>query len=353
MALIHGIAMLTLMLLFLLAVTGVGTWVLQTLRLSIDTKMQHALVSAALGVLAVEVVFSGIEYTQQIRKGALVIAALLLVFVVRGFKVMRTVLARGWQELANSRSKMLIVTAIAVVLTFEFLASQAPLTGSDALHYHFTTEKLVLQNGFGPQFSIVLSFFCGQHHLLILFGLALAGEQLAMAFIFLGGALAACSLGALAALWCPLRTALWFTLLFLLTPVVFWQISSAGAPDVWMAFFATAAVIVLCPKKATGLLQTAFVAGLLSGGIAGGKYTGFVLALAIAAAVALEYQSVGKTLLFGTGALATGMWPYLRNFLWTGDPVFPFLSRLLKPGQSICLRWMRFALMPECRIRGT
>lgn len=159
MALIHGIAMLTLMLLFLLAVTGVGTWVLQTLRLSIDTKMQHALVSAALGVLAVEVVFSGIEYTQQIRKGALVIAAPLLVFVVRGFKVMRTVLARGWQELANSRSKMLIVTAIAVVLTFEFLACQAPLTGSDALHYHFTTEKLVLQNGFGPQFSIVLSFF--------------------------------------------------------------------------------------------------------------------------------------------------------------------------------------------------
>jgi hypothetical protein len=43
---------------------------------------------------------------------------------------------------------------------------------------------LILAYGFHPDFSISHSFFCGQHHLLILFGLALGSEQLARLSFF-------------------------------------------------------------------------------------------------------------------------------------------------------------------------
>ena len=32
-----------------------------------------------------------------------------------------------------------------------------------------------------------------------------------------------------------------------------------------------------------------------------------------------------------SGSLLTGIWPYLRNLVWTGDPVFPFLTKTLYP----------------------
>jgi hypothetical protein len=213
----------------------------------------------------------------------------------------------------------------------EFFASQAPLTGSDALHYHFTAQKQVLELGFHPLFSNSHSFLCGQHHLLILFGLALGSEHLALGFILLGGILTACSLACLASRWAsdPMVTA--FTMSFLLTPVVFWQITSSGSPDIYMAFFANAAVIVLCQKNATPDWKRALLVGFIAGAIAGAKYTGCFVTAAIAIAFVVEYRTASGTLLFPVGALVSGIWPYLRNFLWTGNPVFPFLSQRVSP----------------------
>jgi hypothetical protein len=123
----------------------------------------------------------------------------------------------------------------------EFLASQAPLTGSDALHYHFTAQKQILEFGFHPFFSDSNSFLCGQHHVLILFGLALGSERLALGFIYLGGILTTASLACLASRWASEKLVLASSLLFLLSPVVFWQITSSGAPDIFMAFLACTA----------------------------------------------------------------------------------------------------------------
>jgi hypothetical protein len=332
MALVHAIFVLVVVLAFYVAATGIGNLILRALKMSLDTDLQHLLVSTALGIVSVEVALFGVELTQHIRTGCHVIAGLLAFFPLPGFKANAERGIRAWNaRLPKNRVETALLLIIALVLAFEFLASQAPLTGSDALNYHFTAQKLILKNGFHPAFSIATSFFCGQQHLLILFGLALGGEQLAMGFIFLGGVLAACSLTCLAILWCSTETALLFTALFLLTPVVFWQISTSGAPDIWMAYFAVAAVIVLCQGNARGTWQHALVAGFLAGGIAGGKYIGCVVAMTVAVAIIVEQRSAWKILLFGAGSLATGAWPYLRNFVWTGDPAFPFLFKLLVP----------------------
>lgn len=117
-----------------------------------------------------------------------------------------------------------------------------------------------------------------------------------------------------------------FTLLFLLTPVIFWQVMSSGSPDIHMGFLACTAVIVLVQQNSLGIGRQALLAGFLTGGIAGAKYTGYFVAAALAIAVTFEFRSAISTLLFLAGSLASGIWPYLRNFVWTGSPVFPFLA---------------------------
>jgi hypothetical protein len=67
------------------------------------------------------------------------------------------------------------------------------------------------------------------------------------------------------------------------------------------------------------------------GGVAGAKYTGSLIAAGLAFAFLLEFRSVLQTAILGLGSLIVGIWPYLRNTIWTGDPVFPFLSNNLSP----------------------
>jgi hypothetical protein len=332
MALIHAALLFVAVCAFAIAAASLGNLFLRILHLEMDADAQHLLICTGLGVIAIEMLLSGVEVTQHIRKGCFVVVGLLCIFFLAEFKL---IAQRGFRILkaaiSSSRVDLLLLLFIGGVLCVEFLASLAPLTGSDALHYHFTTQKLILAYGFHPDFSISHSFLCGQHHLLILFGLALGSEKLAMGLIFLGGVLTAFSLACLASRWSSSTTALAITVLFLLTPVVFWQISSSGAPDIWTAFYASVAIMVLCQNKTCGTWRQALLAGLLAGAIAGAKYTGCVIAAGLAVSIAIEYRSVRNTSALCAGSLLTGIWPYLRNFAWTGDPVFPFLTKLLYP----------------------
>jgi hypothetical protein len=332
MALVHAAVIFVSVCAFSLAAASLGNLILRILHVEMETDAQYLLICAGVGVLSIEMLLFAVEATQQIRKGCFVVLGLLCVFLLaeikliaqRSFSILKAVFS-------GTRVDQFLLLLIGIVLCVEFLTSLAPLTGSDALHYHFTTQKLILEYGFRPQFSLTWSFLCGQHHLLILFGLALGSEQLAMGLLFLGGVLTAFTLACLASRWASRGTALAITLLFLLTPVVFWQISTSGAPDIWMAFFASAAVLVLCQSKLSGTWHQAFLAGLLTGGVAGAKYTGCLIAAGVAAAIAIECRSILRTSLLCTGSLLTGVWPYLRNFVWTGDPVFPVLSKTLFP----------------------
>jgi hypothetical protein len=98
-----------------------------------------------------------------------------------------------------------------------------------------------------------------------------------------------------------------------------------------MAFFATTGVLVISRAKELPRSAHAILAGALAGGIAGTKYTGCIIAASMAVAFFWEVRSAICRLLFLSGSLGAGIWPYARNFVWTGDPMFPFMTRLLTP----------------------
>lgn len=315
-----------------LALASLGNTILRLLHWELESHGEHFLVATAVGLVTTEILLFLAQFTQHIKQGCWTIAASLFILLILEWK-------QAWnsskhvlhQMFPASRLGRLLFALISIVVFLGFLSSLAPLTGSDALHYHFTVQKEILEQGFHPIFSNSHSFLCGQHHLLILFGLALGSEKLALGLIFLGGVLTAGSIACFASLWARDWAVAGFTLLFLLAPITFWQMISSGSPDIYMAFLATTALIVLRRIVDADIWKQALLVGYLVGGIAGAKYTGCIIAAAFAFAVIVELRSKAAISLFFLTALTAGWWPYLRNFAWTGNPVFPFLSARLSP----------------------
>ena len=328
MALISSAASLLAAALFGIGCAAVGHRFLRVVRLEFENDVERLLFSIAIGVIAYETLLAALEFTGWVRAAVCASLVALGALAITEFSLIWRALS-GILLKCHEEKRLAIL--VALVLCVEGFAAVAPLTGSDALQYHFTAPMLVLREGFHPNFSLTHSFFTGQGHLLVLTGLALGSEKLSLALIFLGGVLAAAACACLARHWASLEWAWIAALTFLLTPVAFWQISSSGAPDVWMAFFAAIAVLVVARFSAERRLIAAFVAGLPAGALAGAKYTGCILAAVAAIAFLVEARSLRRLALFFGGAVTTGLWPYLRNALWTGDPVFPFLSRWLAP----------------------
>ena len=133
----------------------------------------------------------------------------------------------------------IVVILIALTLSLEALLAMAPLTGSDAMHYHFTAPLLEQGKPLAPIFWLMQSFYAGQAHLLISLGLALGSDRISLGLVYLGGLLGAAALFAISRQLMPLRWA-WITVLvFISAPIVYWQTSTSGSPDMWMAFFVT------------------------------------------------------------------------------------------------------------------
>ena len=173
---------------FCLAFACFGNGILKLLKFELERDAEHLLVAIGIGLIGMELLLFLVQFTQHIRQGSLFVIGLLCVpLFSESAAILRRVRASFQFLTSGSTVGHYLLLFIGVVLCLEFFISMAPLTGSDAMHYHFTVQKLILEHGFRPLFSNSHSFLCGQHHLLILLGLSLGSEKLALGFIFLGG----------------------------------------------------------------------------------------------------------------------------------------------------------------------
>src|SRR5690242_1882299 len=311
---------------------GIGRLFLRTIRFVSRSRQESLLVSVALGAIVFLLLVSAGEAWIGPRAGPRIAVAFSAVLGLVGIRGTLAELRGAWLSFAaQETSQRAWAALVAAVLLLQGFAAMAPLTGSDALHYHFTAQQLILREGFRANWFLSHGFFSGLGHQFILAGLALDSEKLALGWIFLGGAAAAMAIVLLVRQWTA-GTWPWVAALsFLLTPVVFWQVTTAGSPDIWMAFFVPLCVLLIARAKEARAWQPALLAGLLAGGIAGTKYTGLILAGALFLAFVVELRAARLSFLFFASATFAGLFPYLRNWIWTGDPVFPFLAGKFAP----------------------
>jgi hypothetical protein len=185
-----------------------------------------------------------------------------------------------------------------------------------------------------PIFCITNSFFVGQGHLLIALGMALGSDSISMGLLYTGGVMAAAALFVLIRKLGSSEKWAWVAVLaFILTPMVYWQMSTSGSPDIWMAFYTTLVVLAAARGVESGRRHWWCLAGTFAGAVAGLKYTGWIVPLALLACCFLALRSWKWAAWCGVFCLPTGILPLVRNALWTGDPFFPFLTHWLTPAK--------------------
>ena len=315
-----------------------GTRLLQWFSLPAEEGLETALYAAGLFFAALEVVLFALAMLGWLRR-EVVLTLLVAMAILAGKhwaeipKLARALASRTGH--GEQPSPMWLVKSLVLLsLGISALMAMAPLTGSDAMHYHFTVPMLEQGHPWRPIFFIANSFFVGQSHLLISLGMALGSDHIALGLIYLGGLLASGAVWVLARKLIGSDAWAWLTVLaFVLTPMVYWQAGTSGSPDIWMAFFTTLAVLAAARGVRTSTLRWWFLAALFAGVVAGSKYTGWAVPLALVGCCLAALRSLKWATLCGLWTLPTGIPPLLRNALWTGDPAYPFLAHWLAPGR--------------------
>jgi Protein of unknown function (DUF1420) len=309
-----------------------GARVLKWIGVKILGTLERALLSAGISFALLQLAIFALLAEGWLRRGSLgILFGVMTLSAGAEWKIAPELFVTLRKFLADSRKsrfRAALVLAISIVLALEALMAMAPLTGSDALHYHFTTPSLWLQHGLAPLYGIVSSFGVGQAHMLIALGLALGSDHFSMGMIFLGGVFAVAALYVLARNWMSVERSLVVTLVFLLTPISFWQMSVAGSPDIWMMFYTTAAVLAAARGIALRSTRWAALAGFLAGAAAGAKYPAWIIPITLAAVFLFECRSFWLPAVSSLAAFAAGLAPLIRNAIWTGNPFFPYASNV-------------------------
>ncbi|HEY6467187.1 MAG TPA: glycosyltransferase family 39 protein [Candidatus Acidoferrales bacterium] len=314
-----------------------GAAILRLFRLRVEHSFERGLFACGIGFFALELATFALNIPGWLNKTTawcLVIVAAAIAW--RGWGSVREFAAGlGSRLMAHWRDRhaatRLILVCIAAVCVLEALLASAPLTGSDAMHYHFTVPLLQSASPLRPRFDITNSFLTGQAHLLISLGLALGSDRFALGLIFLGGLLTVATLYLIARQLMSSTWSLLAVLTLLISPMVFWQTGTSGSPDIWMGFYA--GIAVLAARRALENNDSSFVilAGLFAGNAAGVKYTGWTVPIAICGYLLLFFRPRISAIWSCCVAFLGGCLPLLRNAVWTKDPLFPFLMRWLNP----------------------
>ncbi|MBV9851933.1 MAG: glycosyltransferase family 39 protein [Armatimonadetes bacterium] len=132
------------------------------------------------------------------------------------------------------------------------------------------------------------------------------------------------------------RVGVWAALLFAATPLVFWE-AGAAYIDLATTFFTTVALLCAAHGLSTGDSGWLRLGAVLAGLALGTKATALMTVLLLAPGLALwrwreEHQSPGRALggaiLWGALALAVGSPWYVKSWISTGNPVYPYFYSL-------------------------
>ncbi|MDF1535207.1 MAG: hypothetical protein P1S46_01740 [bacterium] len=226
----------------------------------------------------------------------------------------------------------LALTGLAVFVSWPFVL--VPTRAFDALSYHLEVPSRYLQAGRIIDIPENLYSYTPQlNHMLYGLAMGLSGSDLAGLLNHLYFVLTLC------VLWLGFRdrfappAGAWAAALTALSPLMLMEVVNAGVD--WSAAFYTLAALSLL-SSGIGNRRLVVLAGILAGLAAGCRHQplGYAIAVPVAAGM-ISGLTAGRGGRFGRWGLFLGValltaspW-YIRNWVYTGDPLFPLLANLL------------------------
>ncbi len=247
------------------------------------------------------------------------------------------------------------LTALGVLmlaLLLNLVGTLSPEIFYDALVYHLAVPGFyVIKHGITRMPFNFYSDLPFTHGMLYAAALLVKGEILAKFLNYLAGALTAGAVIAMGARWFSLRTGLWGAAIFYTVGHAMLASWSAGTEALLMLFSTLALYAALL--RSDEEMRWFWLAAAFSGLAMGVKYTGFFTAVGVMLIYVLAAWHSGRAgAVADPAAIKTGrpfsalknlalftliasvfVGPWLiKNYLYTGNPVFPFLSGLLGTG---------------------
>jgi hypothetical protein len=294
-----------------------------------------------LGILALSALAAGEVGSLNLGGLVVVLAVVTELGLFSGVGLAMALVRQGrsaWREHPAPRLDRLMGILLVVTLVATVVSALAPVTDGDALCYHLQVPKVFLMRqavGFEPDlhetvyplvtemlYAIALEFRgpVACRCLQWLLGIAFAAGVTALARPNLGG------------------RAWWAGATALLVPAIS-NGMSAPLNDVSLAAFGTAAILAWVRHQDRPSACSAALAGVFAGLATGVKYPALVLVGLLALAslsrplVDREWRiragiarSLGCTAIFLAATVAVGGCWYLRAYVHTGNPVYPFLK---------------------------
>jgi len=231
-----------------------------------------------------------------------------------------------------------IWTVIGVIVLSLIVQGLAPPSDYDSLNYHLALPQRDLEQGrieadwYGGAFA----FFPQLSEHLYRLSLAVIGQDAAQPvtglfgiFLALGSALLAQALG---------QSALVAALAALMTVAVratVWELATCEV-EPQLAVFTACSLLMLLRWRTGGGMPAAILFGMMVGGGALVKYHGLVIGacflpviLCDLAAGRVRWREVAAAGIIAAAAVAPHC---LRNFYYTGNPLFPLLTEIFNPG---------------------
>jgi len=264
----------------------------------------------------------------------LVVQILLLSFFTRRgeikdiFRQLGTAIADVKESGLNIPAWMKLAALIAFTLTL-LRTLLPPVDAFDALLYHLTIPNLWIRDGGLQAYNFPHYWLPGLVEGVYLWGLGLDSEIAPQQIHLLWAALLAILLWSWARkLWGDLTA--WWTLMLLISMPSLLLLASWAYTDLALSFFGVAMLFALWLGTETNDIRWWKVSAIAAGMAMGVKYTSFVMPAAAVIIISIWKFHERKAWLmeitrFGIISGIAGLPWYLRNWVWMGNPFYPFV----------------------------
>ncbi len=237
-----------------------------------------------------------------------------------------------------SRFERFLIVIFVIVGIASLFETLAPETGNDALAYHLAHPKVFVEmhkiaaieyarESLWPYFT----------EMLFTLGLLLQGQALAKLFHFGSAILLSLGIYAFGSKYFSRISGLLAATIFFATPAIFTQ-AGYSYIDIMVALYAFMSLYLFIAWRDSKRNMDLFLSGLFCGVCMSIKYLGIYVAICMTG-IFLYSWSVGRKksmfkafFIFSvTAALIASVW-YLRSYVITGNPFYPFFHQYFKNG---------------------
>jgi hypothetical protein len=220
--------------------------------------------------------------------------------------------------------------AAGIALALTFLGTLLPpIEAFDALLYHLTIPELWIRDGGLRAYNFPHYWFPGLVEGVFLWGLGLGSEVVPQQMHLLWAVLLALLLWHWTrTLWGDLTA--WWALMFLISMPSVLLLAAWAYTDMALTFYGLATLYCLWLGMENNNSRWWIVSGIFAGLAMGIKYTSFVIPISGVILIACwKYrrpsQMINEIARFSIASVITGSVWYLRNWIWMGNPFYPFV----------------------------